>query len=397
MHNLTKIRIFRILLYCTYPLALILVYPFALLKKKNKSHLFFFLDRYALGGAQRIFLDILNSVSDTYKQVYFTRKSANNTLKQLFYTIPNTKSRDIHFWCDNLLFRLFAVHYWCFYINRHKRAHVFSSNSTFFYDMLPFIKKEICKTELLHNFTYGKKGMEFFGLANYKYLSYRIVYDNLTFKNIEQQYRSYGVDDAYLKRLLFIEPGVQINPLDEKNFDAPLKILYAGRGGPQKRVWLISKIAEYFLKENLPVAFHFAGDMQSDLSDFVINKSTMYGMISDEKELQDIYQDCHVILLTSAYEGFPMVIKEGMANGCVPVVTALEGNKTHLQDNINALLIDEIEDEDIVVKQGIEKIKMLLDQKPLHKKLAVNCRQYAVSHFDKKIFEEKMSSFLKKQ
>ena len=397
MHNLTKIKVFRTLLYCTYPIALILLYPLALLQKKNKSHLFFFFDRYAMGGAQRIFLDILNSVSQIHKQVYFTRKSADDTLKQLFYSIPNTESRDIHFWCDNLLFRLFSVHYWCFYINRHQRGHVFSSNSTFFYDMLPFIKKGIYTTELLHNFTYGKKGMEFFGLANYKYLSFRIVYDNLTMQNIKQQYTEYEIESSYLNRLLFIEPGVNINIPAEKNFDNPLKILYAGRGGVQKRVWLISQIAEHFLKENLPVEFHFAGNMETDLSPYVIKNSTQYGMVSDEQKMLSIYQDCHVILLTSAYEGFPMVIKEGMANYCVPVVTALAGNKTHLTDNINALLIDDIENQVAVVKQGIEKIKLLLENKSFHKELAINCRKYAATHFDKKLFEEKIHDFLKKQ
>jgi glycosyltransferase involved in cell wall biosynthesis len=394
MHNLTKIKIFRTLLYCTYPVALILLFPFALLQKKNKSHLFFFFDRFVMGGAQRIFLDILNSVNNVHKQVYFTRRSADDTLKQLFYAQPNTKSRDIHFWCDNLFFRLFSVHYLCFYINRHKKAHIFGSNSTFFYDMLPFINKKVCKTELLHNFTYGNSGMEFFGLANYKYLSFRVVYDNLTLQNIKQQYAEYNIENSCLNRLLFIEPGVDINTYKEKDFDEPLKILYAGRGGIQKRVWLISQIAEYFLTNNLPVEFHFAGNMESDLSPFVIEKSTLYGMISDEQKMQGIYHTCHVILLTSAYEGFPMVIKEGMANGCVPVVTALAGNKTHLTDNHNALLIDDVENQVSVVKQGIEKLKILLENKPFHKELSINCRQYAVTHFDKKYFEQQIHDFL---
>lgn len=397
MHNLTKIKIFRLLLTCTYPFAFIFLYPFVLARKKNSSYLFFFFDRYAMGGAQRIFLDILNSIPNIHKQVYFTRKSADDTLKQLFYSIPKTESRDIHFWCDNLLFRLFSVHYWCFYINRHKKAHVFSSNSTFFYDMLPFLKKEFCKTELLHNFTYGKMGMEFFGLANHRHLSFRIVYDNLTLQNIKRQYAEYKVADSYFSRVLFIEPGVSIQSPSEKNIDNPLKVLYAGRGGIQKRVWLINRIAEHFIRANQPVEFHFAGNMEGDLSPFVIQHSTLYGRVSDEKKMQEIYRNCHVILLTSAYEGFPMVIKEGMANGCVPVVTALEGNKTHLVNNSNALLIDDTENEEAVVKQGIEKINLLLENKEFHRQLAGNCRTYAVTHFNKKLFEERINAFLTKQ
>ncbi|MEO7306358.1 MAG: glycosyltransferase family 4 protein [Ferruginibacter sp.] len=366
-----------------------------MLRKKNSSHLFFFFDRYALGGAQRVFIDILNSVSNIPKQVYFTRRSMDDTLKELFYSVPNTESSDIHFWCDNLLFRLFSVHYWSFYINRHDKAHVFSSNSTFFYDMLPFIKKSSIKTELLHNFTYGKKGMEFFGLANHAHLSFRMLIDRHTIENIKKQYAEYKVANSYLERLYFIETGVIIPPIFDKSFTKPLKVLYAGRGGSQKRVWLISRIAAYFLSEKAPVEFHFAGNMESDLSDSVARNSTLHGLVSDEKIMHTIYQDCHIILLTSAYEGFPMVIKEGMANGCIPVVTALEGNKTHLKDRVNSLLIQEIKNEDMVVQQGIDKIKILLSDQVLHKELSINCRKYAADHFDITVFAKKMNTFLK--
>lgn len=396
MHNRTKIKIFRIACWVTYPLALVIIYPLTFFKKK-KSNLIFFFDRYSIGGAQRVHLDILESVKDTYKEVYFTRRSGDASLKEAFQTTPHAKIADIHFYCDNLLIRLFTVHFYASYINRHKKMHVFSSNSTFFYDLLPFLRRDIITTELLHNFTYGKKGMEFFGLANHQYLSSRILIDNYTLQNIKKQYAEYAVDNMYIERLILIEPGVNIPAQNEKNFDLPLKVLYAGRGGAQKRVWLISKIAEYFLKENLPVEFHFAGNMENDLSAFVIENSTIHGIITDEKKMQGIYHQCHVIILTSAYEGFPMVIKEGMANSCIPVITALEGNKTHLVNNVNALLINNFESEDAVVKQGIEQLNALMKNKLLLERLSINCREYAIAHFDIKIFEDKMYNFLKNQ
>ena len=92
MHNLTKIKIFRFLLWITYPVAVIFIYPFVLLRKKHTSHLFFFFDRYAIGGAQRIHLDILKSVEDIPKMVFFTRKSPNDGLKDAFYSVPNPQT-----------------------------------------------------------------------------------------------------------------------------------------------------------------------------------------------------------------------------------------------------------------------------------------------------------------
>jgi glycosyltransferase involved in cell wall biosynthesis len=386
MHNLTKIKIFRILLWITYPVSWLIMYPASLLKKKNPGHLFFFFDRYCIGGAQRVHLDILNSIRDQPKQVYFTRYSPDNMFKKDFYDIPATHCRDIHTWCDNLLFRLFTVHYYAFYINRHPEAHIFGSNSTFFYDLLPFLKKGMICTELLHNFTYGKKGFEFFGLANHARLHNRIVVDASTRENIKQQYATYGVDKKFDSRILLIEPGVHIPPEPlEKNYEGPLQVLYAGRGGAQKRVWLVSKIADYFIGENLPVTFHFAGPVQAELSGVTLERSVVHGEVKGN-DMPALYAQCQVLILTSAYEGFPMVIKEAMAYGCVPVVTALEGNKTHLKNGQNALLIEAVTDEAAVVQQGIEQIRSLIENTSRLQELAAAAREYAKKHFSKDVF-----------
>lgn len=386
MHNLTKIKLFRIASSITYLPALLFIYPFALLKKKNQSGLFFFFDRYSIGGAQRIHLDILESVEDISKQVYFTRKSVNQSLKESFYSVPNTASKDIHFWCDNILFRLFTVHYYAFYLNRHKQAKILSSNSTFFYDLLPFLNNKIVTIELLHNFTFGKKGMEFFGLANYRYLTHRFVYDTYTLNNIRRQYETYKVSPSYLDRIVFFEPGVKVPGTIAKDYTYPLKVLYAGRGGVQKRIYLLNKIVEHCLQQHWPIAFHFAGTAIEELSDIVKQKSVLHGNISSTEKMNQLYLQSHVVLMTSAYEGFPMLIKESMANGCVPVVTALEGNKMHLKSGANALLINAVEDEAKVVSEGIENIQELLNDQQLLKTLSIEAHLYAMKYFDKRRF-----------
>jgi glycosyltransferase involved in cell wall biosynthesis len=394
MHNLTKIKIFRVVCWVTYPLALIFLYPLALLKKKNKSGLFFFFDRYSIGGAQKIHLDILASVQDIQKQVYFTRLSVNKTLKPNFYSLPNSVCRDIHFWCDYLIFRPFTVHYYAFYLNRHANPVVFSSNSTFFYDLLPFLNKQVITYELLHNFTFGKKGMEFFGLANYRRITSRFVYDTYTLSNIEKQYREYHIEKTYLDRLVFIEPGVELSGSYHKNFGLPIKILYAGRGGAQKRINLLNTIAEHIIDEKLPVQFHFAGTAIAELSDKVKTNSVLHGEIGDPKEMNQLYANSHILLMTSAYEGFPMFIKEGMANGCVPVVTALEGNKMHLKDGENALLINAVTNEKEVVEKGIQRLTQIAGNLALLEQLSHNAYTYACAHFSKERFFKEYRKYL---
>ena len=386
MHNLAKIRMFRLLLRVTYIPSLLLIYPFVYFKKKNRSHLFFFFDRYSIGGAQRVHLDILDTVKDIPKQVFFTRRSLNQKLKQAFYEVPNTESRDIHFWCDNLLFRLFSVHYFAHYLNRHGHATVLSANSTFFYDLLPFLKKKIFRIELLHNFSYGNKGMEFFGLANYEFLDRRMVIDGFTKNNIKAQYKDHQIGDAWFERVELVEFGVDIPQTLVKDYSSPLKIIYSGRGGPQKRVWLIDQIASYFIKADLPVSFHFVGPITNELSSFVRSGSVVHGEIAAQGKLNRIYSEAQVLLMTSAYEGFPVVIKETMAYGCVPLVTALEGNKTHLADGENAMLIEEINNEVNLVAIAKEKIEFLLNHHIELERLSRNAYAYAKIHFSKEPF-----------
>ncbi len=394
MHNITKIKLFRILLRITYLPSLIVLYPMAFLRSKSKSGLFFFFDRFAMGGAQRIHLDILKSIPEYEKEVFFTRWSPNEVFKNEFYTTSNANCRDIHLWCDYLILRVFSVHYYCFYINRHTLPHVFGANSTFFYDMLPFIRRDAIRTELLHNFTFGKKGMEFFGLKNYRFLNNRIVYDYHTKQNIEEQYASYRVDPVFLTRILFIEPGVDIPAEVKKSFDLPLKIICAGRSGPQKRIWLVNQIAESLIDLNVAVQFHFAGTLTSELSDKLRAHSVLHGEISDQGLMNDILRRSDLSLLTSSYEGFPMFIKESMANGCIPVATALPGNLMHLKDRINSMLIHEIQDEKILIREGVKIITELTRNRNLCIRLSEEAYQYAKQNFSRDEFNKQYRKLL---
>lgn len=385
MHNLTKIKLFRLLLWFTYPFAFLLIYPFAFFKNKKKSAIFFFFDRYAIGGAQHVYLDILESILDKPKVVYFTRKSANNKLKHTFYSLVNTECHDIHVWCDNLLFRIFTTHFFAFYVSRHTNSVALGSNSTFFYDMLPFLNKRVKKIELLHNFSYGKTGMEFFGLANYRLLDYRMVIDEITKQNIAAQYNQAGIDSEYINRVILCEYGVNIPPETTKSNTPPLKVLYAGRGTAQKRVWLVNKIAEHFIADNR-ISFGFAGPLAEELSDTVTSNCQIFGEVGDKNTMNRLFAEHHVVILTSAFEGFPVVVKEGMSFGCIPLVTALPSNKTHLAENENALLINDYENEEAVVSEGIKLLTHLINHPEEVKRLSSNAYDYAKKHFGKQHF-----------
>ncbi len=230
--------------------------------------------------------------------------------------------------------------------------------------------------------------MEFFGLKNHRLLTYRVVYDYYTRENIEKQYAAYHIDPVYLQRLLFIEPGVDIPPEKKKSFSGILEVICAGRGGPQKRIWLVNRVAEYFMDQGLPVRFHFAGTLIGELSVKVKAKAVIHGEISDPRKMADLLSASDIALLTSLFEGFPMFIKESMANGCIPVVTALPGNLMHLKDGYNCLLIHEILNETELVREAIEKIMELVRDRHLCARLSDTAYGYAKDHFGRDAFNK---------
>jgi glycosyltransferase involved in cell wall biosynthesis len=187
---------------------------------------------------------------------------------------------------------------------------------------------------------------------------------------------------------------VSIPPEKKKSFDAPLKIICAGRGGPQKRIQLVNRIAEQLIDQLAPIEFHFAGTLIAELSAKVKTHSVLHGEIGDPEKMAALLAASDIALLTSSYEGFPMFIKESMANSCIPVVTALPGNLMHLKDRFNCLLIREIQNEAEVVKQGIHKIEELTLDKNLCIQLSTEAYRYAARHFSRDKFNEKYRELL---
>jgi len=236
--------------------------------------------------------------------------------------------------------------------------------------------------------------MEFFGLANYQYLDNRLVIDDVTLQNILSQYQQFNISNSFSERVRNIEFGVEIPPPPAKPSTPPLKILYAGRGTPQKRIWLLNRIVEHFINKEAAVEFIFAGSMSDELSDTVKEKCIVYGEIGDKNTLNRLYNDSHAIILTSAFEGFPVVIKEGMSFGCIPIVTALPGNKTHLQNLQNALLIESPEDELMVVQHAIQNIELLLSHPVLMNEISANAYKYAKENFTRDEFLKKYKELL---
>jgi glycosyltransferase involved in cell wall biosynthesis len=98
------------------------------------------------------------------------------------------------------------------------------------------------------------------------------------------------------------------------------------------------------------------GDLRSELEELSALKRNvpirLLGSLKRE-ELVTIYTKAHINILPSSSEGFPKVIAEGAAFGCIPLVTDLSSINQYIQDGENGFLLQDTNKETIIEKLNL--------------------------------------------
>ena len=111
-----------------------------------------------------------------------------------------------------------------------------------------------------------------------------------------------------------------------------------------------------------------------------------YGNVKDEEQMQRIYERADVLILTSAFEGLPVVIMQMMSYGKVVVSTAVSGIPDYIFHEQNGLLIFATE-ESAIIAEGVSHIERLLNDVNLRKTLGSRARKDAIEKFSRHSFE----------
>ncbi|NVN92663.1 MAG: glycosyltransferase, partial [Desulfuromonadales bacterium] len=222
---------------------------------RNNSGLFFFFPFFHLGGAEIVHRDMVTCFKAEHPWVYFTKRSPKkDALRGEFAKV----SRIFNWWLFLKYSYPFSAGFMAGIINRHPRAVVFGCNTLFFYKLLPLLSPGVRKIDLIHAFG---GGAELFSLPVVPLLDRRVVITQQTAQDLAAQYRSNGIDPSLGQRVLLIENRVDIpKQLLEKRSDAPLQLLYVGRGTEEKRVHLVGIIAARCARNGLPVEVTLVGD-----------------------------------------------------------------------------------------------------------------------------------------
>jgi glycosyltransferase involved in cell wall biosynthesis len=137
-------------------------------------------------------------------------------------------------------------------------------------------------------------------------------------------------------KIVYIPFGIQIPdhlPAKKKgsNSSEALRVAYCGRlSFHQKRVQDLAGIINRCHAGNIPVEFHIAGAGPDEKEFFdSISQPIACGMVHrhgflKNSEVLNLLEQSDVLLMTSDFEGLPVVLLEAMSRGCIPVVSRIQ-------------------------------------------------------------------------
>lgn len=382
----------------------VIMFPFIFIGKligalsplDHEYDIFFFFPGFTIGGAERVNAEIIRTFEDKKVIVFFTKNSHNNGMKH-FFQLPHVTIREINKWTDNkyiywanLIYRGICS----YYINRQKaKPVVFIGQCNFGYKLTPHIKRSIRIHELIHMFD---KRFTWVWAPFVKFIDTRIMVGEVIMNKFRDSYVKEGIPKVFTERFykIFYRLEYLPNYLHVHSFDLPLKIYYAGRGGPQKRVWIIVEIIKKCRAMNLQVDFKLAGSFRDELPETLIDDGTYVGELKGGDEMYNFHQQNDILLMTSAWEGFPLVIMEAMAFGSIPLVSKIDAIPEHIKQGLNGFLLENVNNENNLVNEAVENIQDLVINRSNLYKISQQAYQYALNNFSAEKFKNEYRSVL---
>lgn len=358
----------------------------SLIPTRNQSGIFFFLPFFHTGGAEKVHVDIVKCVDKQQPWVFFTDKSEDNRYKDVFCASARTFDLSVFTFAFSFILGLLAG-----FINRHENAIVFGCNNVLFYHLLPRLRRDVRKLDLIHAFG---GGIERTSLGTVPFLDARIVVTAKTRDDLLDQYVENGISEEYFRRVVLIENKVSVpDRFPVRSRKNQLRILYVGRGTDEKRVHLVGRIATCCKKRNIEAEFLLVGDVEKSIKEEDRRNCRILGKVDSEEKLQSIYLDSDCLLITSTREGFPIVVMEAMGNGVVPICTDVGGISLHIDHGVNGILVKNNQEEEIV--EGImDAIRYLEADRESLKKLSISAYGYAKENFSNRDFCQKYKEVL---
>lgn len=362
--------------------------------KSSTSNIFFIFPCYETGGGERVHADIMTAVADLHPTCLITHISRNDDMKETFESVANLINLERWGWkrsFKNKMLRKVAE-----VINDKPQAVVFGCNSHFFYDLLPYLSKSITKIDLMHTYLGDQDfqwSYERYSLPVVEHLTKRVVLGNGHKNKLISFYKQHQVNSP--PETIVIHNKVDI-PESEilKPIPAEFNILFVARNTFEKRPHLFLEIAKRSLLNKLPLHFTMIGDFENFIKDAPKNVN-ITGRITSKRELDNFYNNAHVILITSIFEGFPLVLLEGMSRGVIPISTDVGEVASFVNEEMKTgYIISNDNDENDLIAKFVEKLMQIIKDPEQASIVSTNVQQLVRRNFSETTFVQKYRALI---
>ncbi len=359
----------------------------------SKPRIFFFFPLASVGGTERVHLDVLNALSNYPKEI-FIRYRVNPWKGEAFKKHVEGKKEGVQlksefeafgkltFLSNYLEAPRFGSLISAWYIKRLvKKINACSNPIVIFwkresidfiwYHLAPHVKI----IDIVHNNSNNNTPDASYLLNDWApRINHRVLVNAGLMKWITPLYQEQDYPMELMQRISFINHQVTIPAELPTKAKDDFHVLFVGRESKEKRISLFFEIAEHF-SYNPRIKFHAVGVEPG------VNTPTnvkCLGVITRKESIEHVYENSHVLVLTSESEGFPKVISEAMAFGCVPIVTAVGAIPEVLIHGEQAMLTDPMK----CVDETVHCLSSLLEDHTQYETLSKNAYLYAKEEFD---------------
>jgi glycosyltransferase involved in cell wall biosynthesis len=380
-----------------------IMFPFILLGwliarlqgNKEEYDIYFFFPFHHVGGAEKVHYLIAQAFFHRKCIIYFTRQSKGSSLLGEFEK-AGFIIRDISRFTDNKF--LYPLNFLFRGIISGKinlqstQPTVFNGQSNFGYKLSPWISKKVPQVDLIHalcSFSYIR--IPFLGFYRHSVT----VSKEIVFKHNEL-YEKYNVPATIRDKLRYIDYGIELPAkLPKTNFRNRVGVLYVGRGSAEKRVHIIAKIAEECHRCGTEFDFGFVGDVKEFIPPSLWKFCRFYGSVTSEVELDRVYREHNILMVTSNTESGPLVVMEAMARGLAIAATPVGIVNEHVSSGRNGFVFSSL-NEDVICQEAVSFLNQFSSDKKMQAEIASNNQAYAFETFGIERFKQDYRDFLDK-
>ena len=366
----------------------VFIFPFILVGRlialvrplKKEYRIFFFFPFYHTGGAEKVHAQIANATGGNDCIIFFTKRAADDRFLDEFRK-SGCDIKDVSKFTDNkwlYFMNLFYRGMITGYIHRQQQKPiVFNGQCNFGYKISPWIKKDIPQVELIHSLN----TFSYIRIPFLPFIGKTVMISQKRVEDHKELYGRYKIPSSLLDKIVHIPNAIKLPRKISVKDDTTFTVLYVGRGTKEKRVKLVAETAKQLYEKKENVAFEIMGDVSMSINKKTYPFIKFYENIHDENMIYDTYSNAHVLILSSATEGFPMVIMEAMAFGCVILSTAVGDIPYHVKNNVNGFLFSNTENESAIIDEATEKIIWLKNNRIELNQMEKNNINYANHNF----------------